>query len=120
MRRAVPLIHVSDVETTVAWYASIGFDVINTGRENDDGEMIFAMLGFGDSRVMFDVGGVPSNAERREVDLYVYVDDVDGLHEQLKDRVEIVQGLYDAFYGMREFIIRDCNRFWITFGQEIQ
>jgi len=21
------------------------------------------------------------------------------------------------FYGMREFIIRDCNGFWITFGQ---
>ncbi len=27
---------------------------------------------------------------------------------------------YDAFYGMREFIIRDCNGFWITFGQPIQ
>jgi hypothetical protein len=23
----------------------------------------------------------------------------------------------DTFYGMREFIIRDLNRFWITFGQ---
>ena len=32
----------------------------------------------------------------------------------------MVQELYDAFYGMREFIIRDCNGFWITFGQAIQ
>lgn len=24
---------------------------------------------------------------------------------------------HDTFYGMREFIIRDCNGFWITFGQ---
>jgi len=28
-----------------------------------------------------------------------------------------VEGLHDTFYGMREFIIRDLNRFWITFGQ---
>jgi hypothetical protein len=26
--------------------------------------------------------------------------------------VEIVEGPHDTFYGMR-----DCNRFWITFGQ---
>ncbi len=33
---------------------------------------------------------------------------------------KVVEGLYDAFYGMREFIIRDINGFWITFGQPIQ
>ena len=25
----------------------------------------------------------------------------------------------DAFYAMREFIIRDYNRFWIPYGQPI-
>ena len=25
---------------------------------------------------------------------------------------------HDMFYGMRELIIRDINRFWITFGKE--
>ena len=29
----------------------------------------------------------------------------------------IVEGLHDTFYGMREFIIRDVNRFWLTFAQ---
>jgi len=37
-------------------------------------------------------------------------------YQRLKDRVQVVEGLYDAFYGMREFIIRDCKGFWITFG----
>ena len=32
-------------------------------------------------------------------------------------RVEIREGVHDAFYGMREFIIRDVNGFWITFGE---
>lgn len=54
---------------------------------------------------------------RREVDLYLDVDNVDELYERLKDGVEVVKGLHDTFYGMREFIIRDLNRFWITFGQ---
>jgi hypothetical protein len=30
-----------------------------------------------------------------------------------------VEDLHDTFYGMREFILRDCNGFWITFGQRI-
>ena len=29
----------------------------------------------------------------------------------------MVEDLHDTFYGMREFIIRDLNGFWITFGQ---
>ncbi len=30
---------------------------------------------------------------------------------------EVVKGLHDTFYGAREFIIRDLNRFWMTFAQ---
>jgi hypothetical protein len=44
---------------------------------------------------------------------------VDALRARLGDRVEVVEDLHDTFYGMREFIIRDVNRFWITFGQPI-
>lgn len=69
------------------------------------------------SEVMFNSGGQPSTQYRREVDLYVYTDDVDSLHQRLKDRVEVVKGLHDTFYGAREFIIRDLNRFWMTFAE---
>ena len=110
------MIHVPDVRATVNWYQSIGFTVLDTYSDDGDG-LSFAMVSFGKSEVMFSEGGRPSSEHRREVDLYVYADDVDGLHDSLKDRVEVVQELYDTFYGMREFIIRDCNRFWITFGQ---
>jgi len=47
-------------------------------------------------------------------------DSVDDLYRRRKDRVQVVIDVYDAFYGMREFIIRDFNGFWITFGQPIQ
>ena len=88
------------------------------GNECGDG-LGFALLAFGSSELMFSEGGQPSTQHRREVDLYVYSDDVDGLYQRLKDRVEVVEGLDDTFYGMREFIIRDLNRFWITFGQPV-
>jgi uncharacterized glyoxalase superfamily protein PhnB len=47
-------------------------------------------------------------------------DDIDGLYARLKDRVDVVEPPHDTFYGMRELIIRDLNRFWITFGCDIE
>lgn len=117
--KVTPMIHVPDVRSTVEWYESIGFTVNDTYANADHGGegLSFAILSFGSTQVMFNQGGRPSTDRRREVDLYVYADNVDELFHRLKDRVEIVEGLHDTFYGMREFIIRDLNRFWITFGQ---
>ncbi len=114
--KVVPMIHVPDVRATVDWYQGIGFTVVDS--YGDDGEgLSFALLSFGSNEVMFNSGGQPSTRHRREVDLYVYSDNVDDLYQRLKHRVEVVEGLHDKFYGMREFIIRDLNRFWVTFGQ---
>jgi hypothetical protein len=49
--------------------------------------------------------------------LYVYTDNVDDKYQTLRARVDVVEGPHNTFYGMRELIIRDLNRFWITFGQ---
>ncbi len=115
--KVVPMIHVPDVRATVEWYESIGFTVNYTYGDEGDG-LSFASLSFGSGEVMFNSDGRTSTHDRREVDLYVYTDDVDDLYRRLKDRVEVVEGLHDTFYGMREFIIRDLNRFWVTFGQD--
>jgi hypothetical protein len=116
-QKVVPMIHVPDVRATVEWYQNIGFDVVQTYGKEGEG-FSFAIVSFGDTWVMFNEGGQPSTSRRREVDLYVYTDKVDDLYEQLKDRVDIIEGPHDTFYGQREVIIRDLNRFWITFGQE--
>ncbi|MBI1760844.1 MAG: hypothetical protein HYR56_05335 [Acidobacteria bacterium] len=115
MKSIVPMIHVPDVRATVEWYAAIGFTLVTTNEDN--GEMDWALLTFGDGAVMFSEGGRVTTDDRREVDLYVHTDDVSECHERLKGSVEIVEGLHDTFYGMREFIIRDMNRFWMTFGE---
>src|SRR5438034_11566833 len=102
--KVVPMIHVPDVRATVDWYQDIGFTVTETYGNDSDG-LSFAILSFGNSQVMFNQGGQPSTRHRREVDLYVYADDVDDLYRRLKDRVDVEAGLHDTFYGMREFTI---------------
>jgi uncharacterized glyoxalase superfamily protein PhnB len=113
--RVTPMIHVADVRATARWYESIGFTL--SGANEVDGGMDWAVLTFGDGRVMFSEGGGASAADRREVDLYVETEGVDDLFADLKDRVRVREEPHDTFYGMREFIIRDPNGFWITFGE---
>ena len=112
------MLHVPDVRATVEWYEDIGFKVVATYGEETHDNFSFAIVSFGETEVMFSTDGERSDKWRREVDLYVYTDNIDELYENLKDRVDVVETPHDTFYGMREFIIRDPNRFWITFGQE--
>jgi uncharacterized glyoxalase superfamily protein PhnB len=117
-RRVTPMIHVPSVRDTIDWYLAIGFTLISTGE--DSGEVVWAEMSFGDGRVMFSSGGYPSQEERREVDLYVETVGVDELFQRLKPNVQLQEQIHDTFYGMREFIIRDNNGFWITFGESKQ
>ena len=79
--------------------------------------MSFAILSAGNTRLMLNQVGRPGTDKRREVDLYVNVEYVDELFASLRDRAQVVQDVNETHYGTREFIIRDPNGFWITFGQ---
>lgn len=116
-RKAVPMLHVPDVAATAAWYERLGFTIATTASDGD--EVVWASLRCGSSELMLSGGGRASDAARREVDLYVTVDDLDATFARVAPLAELVEAVHDTFYGMREFIIRDCNRFWITFGQPL-
>jgi uncharacterized glyoxalase superfamily protein PhnB len=81
--------------------------------------LTFAILGYGNSQVFLNAGGLRSTAARRDIDLYVRTENVDQLHEALKQHVEICRDLENTFYGTREFSVRDVNGFWVTFGQDL-
>jgi hypothetical protein len=57
---------------------------------------------------------------RRDVDLYIHVDDLEERFAVVAPKVELVEGLHATDYGMQEFIIKDLNGFWITFGQPLK
>lgn len=46
------------------------------------------------------------------------VEDVDSLWEQLKDRVDVVENLFDTPYGSRKFTIKDPDGNELGFVQE--
>jgi catechol 2,3-dioxygenase-like lactoylglutathione lyase family enzyme len=117
-RGVTPMIHVPDVRATVDWYQSLGFTVIDTNE--DDGRLDWAMLSFGDGAVMFHAGGRHTSRDRRDVDLYVHTEDVAEMYARLRGKVVVHEDLHDTFYGMREFIVRDLNGFWVTFGQPVR
>jgi len=49
--------------------------------------------------------------------LYLGVDDLDALHARLKDAVPTVRDLQTAFYGMREWYIRDPDGYVVCLAQ---
>ena len=116
LRGATPMIHVPDVRVTAAWYEMIGFAIVETYGDGGQG-LSFAILSAGETRLMLNQGGSATTESRREVDLYVDTDNVDQQFTLLRDRVPVIAEPGDTDYGMREFIIRDPNGFWITFGQ---
>jgi catechol 2,3-dioxygenase-like lactoylglutathione lyase family enzyme len=51
-------------------------------------------------------------------DAYVYVDDVEGLHEELVERgAELVHAPVDQAYGLREIRVRDPSGYILAFGE---
>ncbi len=113
------MMHVPDVKATVAWYESIGFAVRAT-HEEPGCPMDWASLFFGESELMLSAGGESSSSPRRDFDLYVYVDNVEGQFRAIGQQAQVLEGLHATEYGMREFIIKDLNGFWITFGQPLK
>ena len=113
--RIVPMLHVPDVKATADWYQRLGFTIVRT--VTDGAEVNWALLRFGESDVMLNAGGKAGEAFRREVDLYIHVENLEAMAERVREVAEVVEDVHETFYGQRELIVRDCNRFWITFAE---
>jgi hypothetical protein len=72
--------------------------------------------------LMFDVGADwdnPGSSPTLTGQLVFDVDELDALHERLRDRVEVLWGPEDYDYGRREFSIRDPNGYRLVFSQRV-
>lgn len=116
--RIVPMLHVPDVKATAEWYQSLGF-ALRATHEAPGCPMDWACLSFGASDIMFTTGGRRASTPRRDVDLYIHTDDLEACFQSLAPKAKLVEGLHETEYGMREFIIKDLNGFWLTFGQPL-
>ncbi len=117
LTQLIPMLWVPDVKEAIQFYVDIlGFVCSNYvpqvgwGIVRRDGVAI--MIALPNAHTPF-AGSQFTGA------FYFNTDDVDGLWEQLKDKVTIEYPIEDFEYGMREFAIRDNNGYLLEFGQEI-
>ena len=116
IKKGVPMIRVPDIAKTLDWYVSIGFKEI--GRYEDAGLVNFGMLSFGNAELMLNIHGKQGP---HDVTLWFYTDQVDNLYQLLKSgHAEFVEDINDAFYGAREFGIRDLNGYTLYFIQPVR
>ena len=78
----VPVVYVTDVSTSVAFYKLLGFDCEITGR---DGEWSYAYLKAGEVGILLAAGGSVWSNDPGPVLLYLRTDDVERLEGRLRE-----------------------------------
>ena len=110
------VLYVDDVADALEYYRDrLGFDVHQYDKlpehygyaSRDSCHLHFAY-----------VTGTPPKPNGDLFDVYVYVDDVDALHEELVERgADVIQPPAEQPYGLREIRVRDPNGYVLAFGK---
>ncbi|MGM0366184.1 MAG: VOC family protein [Actinomycetota bacterium] len=125
LKKLTPNLVVDDVSKTIEFYQDIlgCFELITTDPK--DGKIDWALMRCEDVEIMFQSkesleDKVPEFMLKNHgsnVIIYIEIDRIDVFFDWIKDRVEVVRPLHETPYKMKEFLIRDCNGFIITFAQ---
>lgn len=110
LNRIIPMLPVKSVSASIAFYQKLGFTV-----ERSHHGWGWAMLCFGDCRLMLDQSiNTKPDAPRQSV-IYLYPDNIAEYHGQVRKNGLNIPDLQDTFYGMKEFRINDPdgNPLWI-------
>ncbi len=138
----VPNLMTENVADTVRYYQdTLGFKLlmavepVENSKPNfptelaDDMHLIWANMSFENAEFMFQnrEGLVEEVPVLKDVvigasqTLYIRLEqDIDAHYEHLKDKVNVVVEPTTKFYGMREWIMQDCNGYVLCFGQAVE
>lgn len=124
MKHLCPILWTKDLEETIVFYSSVlGF----TAQRNFPG---FVALSKEDVELMF----IVPNNEEEEGDpgghsffpkpmltgsIYIFMDKVDELWNNIKDKAPVKTAIADRQYLMRDFSILDNNGYELVFGEDI-
>lgn len=117
VHETVPLLHVTDMERSLAFYESIGFTC--TDRWAPDGAVRWCRLQYDDAAIMLQQGREGFVADTESVLLFFICDDADSLYQQLAPAVPGLQPPQTAFYGMRQLELRDPDGYLLHFEHEV-
>jgi len=110
MNQVIPMLPVRKLHASVEFYQKLGF-----GVERREDRWGWAMLRFDECRIMLDESINRHPQAPRQSVLYLYPDDIEKYHDQVRAAGVTVPDLEVTFYGMTEFRIEDPdgNRLWI-------
>lgn len=114
-----PQLIVTDVAKTVEYYKDkLGFNIIGLVQNPP----VYAMMERDGIQIHFgksDSNNIKTNRDFRKIgtDFVIWVPEIDAYFDEIKDKeIDLIEPITLRPYGSREFIIRDCNGFLITFG----
>lgn len=123
MESLSPNIFVKDMNATIAFYKTLGFELAMTVPEQ--GKFVWAMMTCGSVSFMFQtfasLGDTLPDVSRRDggsLLLYIKLNNIRGFFDRIKNNVTVLQGLEKTFYGATEFSIKDINGFILTFAED--
>ncbi|GAG93483.1 unnamed protein product [marine sediment metagenome] len=124
-KKLIPNLMVEDVNYTVDYYENIlgCFELIATDPR--EGKFDWAMMRSEEADIMFQsresLCGVIPDFKNKKIGatlvIYIEVDNVEELYNLIKNKVDIIKELNTTSYGMKEFLVRDCNGYILVFAQ---
>lgn len=140
LQTLAPVLQVADVRrSTVFYHEVLGFELnfavsdarqtLKTLDECRDVTLIYAQLAQNGIEVMLQSAGHPGPDEEFlrggrpgdcTVSFYCLVENADAFYEELRAEAEIAAGPRTAWYGMREFFIRDPDAYILGFAHPVQ
>jgi catechol 2,3-dioxygenase-like lactoylglutathione lyase family enzyme len=105
---------VRDLRRSLAFYRSLGFDVLR-------GEEKFAVLAWEDHRLFLDQQeDLPAGPAVPHMNVRVMVPDVDRHWQRVTELgLRVVAPIADRSYGLRDFTIADPDGFGVRFGTRL-
>lgn len=118
LRDLTPILWTRDVKATTDYYTNVlGFKLDHVNEETGS-----AHVSKHEVQLMFSLPKtqyIPFDEPKFTGSLYIFVNGVDSMWEEIKDKVNVCYPIEDFDYGMREFGIYDNNGYLLRFGQEI-
>ena len=127
LQTLTPNMLVNSVNETVNWYKeNLGFQLLMSIPE--EGEMDWAMVQRDEVSLMFQTRKSLADELALFADIpiggslsfFTKLEGLGELHEMIVDKSAIIKKPYETFYGMKEFMVKDCNGYYLTFAEEIE
>lgn len=118
VQQLVPFVHVADVQRAADFYALLGFLIEDTHEQ--DGWLLWCRMRSGRGSLMLTLASDPIHQHDQGILLYLYADDLDGLHSGLREAGVQVGEVVDGSPGPpREFRLEDPDGYLLIVAQDV-